>query len=256
MKIWGRTQPLTPYSIEDCLRTLKRVGFEGVELTFENEDIHPRKLTDEVVATVRGLIDELGLTPFSVSYHKNFIYNDDDLEDTITSIRAARRFGTDIFVYAGAPAQEGDDQAWGRMVERTRQLVQVAEEEGIILAEEFEPGFVVGSTEQLLRLFDEVPSPNLCANLDLGHMFLCDPDPIAAIHAVGDKVVHVHIENMPEGRHDHQLPQEGDMDLMPYVKALDEIGFCGGMALDLYAHDYEAVSPGAIAFIDSLRKAL
>ena len=46
------------------------------------------------------------------------------------------------------------------------------------------------------------------------------------------------------------------MDLLPYIRALDEIGYKGGMALDLYAHDYEAVSPGAIAYLNTLLSAL
>ena len=62
----------------------------------------------------------------------------------------------------------------------------------------------------------------------------------------------VHIENMRAGVHDHLLPQEGDMDLGAYIAALRSAGFDGGMALDLYKYDYQAVAPDAIACLRSL----
>jgi sugar phosphate isomerase/epimerase len=135
--------------------------------------------------------------------------------------------------------------------------LQAAEAQDIILAIEFEPNFVVGSTADLLRLFDEIPSPHLAANLDLGHVFLCDPDPLASIAQLGKKIVHCHIEDMPAGVHDHRLPGEGDMNLPAFLRALCDVSFTGGMALDLYAYDYEAVAAGAVKVLrDMIREVL
>jgi sugar phosphate isomerase/epimerase len=128
-----------------------------------------------------------------------------------------------------------------RMVSRTVALVEVAAECDVVLAEGFEPGFIVGSTADLVQLFDEIPLRHLAANLDLGHVFLCDPDPMDSIAQLGDKIVHCHVENMRASVHDHLLPQEGDMDLGAYVRALADVGFDGGLALDVYKCDYEAV---------------
>jgi sugar phosphate isomerase/epimerase len=252
MQVYGRTQPLSHYSILECLNVIQKSGFDGVELCLENPDVVPSILDDEILARVREHIHSLGLVPYSVSYHKDYIYDDTHLRDTIRAIEVTPMLGSDIFVFAGAPAQAGDADAWPRMIERTRELVRVAEANGVTLAEEFEPGFIVGCTADLLRLFDEIPSMHLMANLDLGHTFLCDPDPIAAIHAIGSRIVHGHIENMAQGVHDHLLPHEGDMPLAEYIRALGEVGFSGGLALDLYKHDYEAVAPAAIACIRAL----
>ena len=57
---------------------------------------------------------------------------------------------------------------------------------------------------------------------------------------------------MRTGVHDHMLPHEGDMDLSVYLSALAEVGFEGGMALDLYRHDYEAVAGDSISYIRGL----
>jgi sugar phosphate isomerase/epimerase len=252
MKIMARTQPLDGYPIADCLRLVKRLGFDGVEICLENPDLAPDLLDESKAASIASLVRELGLIPHSVSYHKNFIYDDVELERTKDAIALTPAFGAEIFVMAGTRKQTGDEAEFARMVERTRELVDVASEHGVTIAEEFEPGFIVGNTAELMRLFREVGSPNLAANLDLGHVFLCDPDPLAAIGQVGKRVVHCHIENMAAGVHQHLLPQEGDMDLRAYLQALADAGFDGGLALDLYKMDYAAVAPGAIVYLRGL----
>jgi sugar phosphate isomerase/epimerase len=83
-------------------------------------------------------------------------------------------------------------------------------------------------------------------------VFLCDPDPMQAIAQLGDKIVHCHVENMRSGVHDHLLPQEGDMDLGAYIRALAKVGFDGGLALDLYKYDYEAIAPESIGYLRGL----
>lgn len=255
MQIYGRTQPLSHYPILEGLGVLKRLGFDGVELCLENPDLSPELLTPELVAQVAGRLRELSFASYSIGYHKDYIYDDSMMEATRRAIVTTPTFGTRILVFGGTPTRAADGE-WERMIERTRELVALAEEHDVILAQEFEPGFIVGSTADLLRMFEAIPSDHLAANLDLGHAFLCDPDPLASIRTLGPKIVHCHIENMARGVHNHRLPHDGDMDLRAYLRALAEIGFTGGMALDLYAHDYEAVAPSAIAYLRDLIDAL
>ena len=257
MKLLGRTQPLSRYPIGECLSVIRRLGFDGVELCLENPDLAPGLLTPELVGAVRAQVAALGLQPHSVSYHKDYIYDDAEFELTRQAIRWTPLFSTDLFVLSGSRRRSGDDGSetrpeWDRMVRRTAELVEIAQAQGVVLALEFEPGFVVGSTADLLRLFEAIPSSHLAANLDLGHVFLCDPDPLGAIRQVGPKVVHGHIENMRAGVHDHLIPQEGDMDLAAYLAALADAGFKGGLALDLYKYDYEAVAGEAVAYLRGL----
>jgi sugar phosphate isomerase/epimerase len=54
------------------------------------------------------------------------------------------------------------------------------------------------------------------------------------------------------GVHDHLIPQEGDMDLAAYLAVLAGTSFTGGLALDLYKYDYEAVAGEAIAYLRGL----
>lgn len=250
--LYGRTQPLANYPIGECLRMIVRLGFDGAEICLENEDIRPELLDDDAVKRLAEAIEAAGLKAFSISYHKDYIYNDDFMAGTRRAIEVARMLGSKVCIFGDATKRSSDTEEWRRMVRRTRELVAVAEGEGVIIAKEFEPGFVVGCTADLLRLLAEIPSDKLAANLDLGHVFLCDPDPMQAIRQVGAKMVHGHIENMRAGIHEHLLPHEGDMDLRQYLTALKEIGFAGGLALDLYKHDYETVAGPALAYLRGL----
>ena len=251
MIIAGRTQPLSAYPVEEALRRLRALGFEGVEVCLENPDLAPDTLSVERARVIRNLLTGLGFLSWSVSYHRDYVTDDECFVSMQHAIALTREFGADTFVI-GCPRASDDPAVWEGMVERTRALAALAAEHDVILAEEFEPGFLVGTTADLLRLFDQVDAPNLVANVDLGHAFLQDPNPLAAITSLGDRIAHVHIENMNTGVHDHQLPYEGDMDLAAYVEALRGTGFDGLMALDLYRHPYEEVAPECIAYLQDL----
>jgi sugar phosphate isomerase/epimerase len=253
MKFSGRTQPLYPhYSILQALEKIKTLGFDGVEICLEIDEIAPDVLTNELVETIWAKVEQLNLKPHVVGYHKDYIYDDSEFQKTQTAIRLTPAFGTNILIFSGTSKRNGDSGEWKRMIQRTQTLVRIAEDHHVVLAQEFEPGFIVGSTQDLLNLFDEIPSPHLAANLDLGHVFLCDPDPLNSIRQLGPKIVHGHVENMAKGIHRHLLPQEGDINLQDYLSVLQTTGFTGSLALDLYDYDYAAQSMEALTYLRSI----
>ena len=109
------------------------------------------------------------------------VYDDRLLEETKRAIGVTQALGAQVFVFSGTKRRTGDQAERERMIERTRELVEVAARHNVVLAEGFEPGSIVGSTVDLLRLFEQIPSPYLAANADLGHLHLCGPDPLQSI---------------------------------------------------------------------------
>lgn len=252
MRLLGRTQVLSQHSLLESLDIAKALGFDGVEICVERKDWSWVDFDDALIVSVRGRVEALELAPCSFSLHQDYIYDDRLFEETKRAIGVTRAIGAEVFVFSGTKRRTGDEAEWARMVARTKELVDLAARQEVVVAEEFEPGFIVGSTADLLRLFEEIPSPYLAANVDLGHLFLCDPDPLHSISQLGPKIVHCHIENMRTGVHDHLLPQEGDMDLLAYLGALSDVGFEGGLALDIYKYDYQQVAPQAVAYLRQL----
>ena len=249
MWMTGRTQPLAPRPVAECLEILAAIGFSGVEICLENPDLQPSGLTAEKAAAIRTRLSDLGLSRNSASYHRDYIYDDAVLADTVKAVSLAPAFGAEIFVFSGTVARPDDRRPWERMLERTLELVAAAETGNVTLAIEFEPNFIVGSTADLHRLFEAIPSPRLRANLDLGHVFLCDPEPIKAIESLAGKVSHGHLENMRRGVHRHLPLHEGDMDIPAYLETLSATGFDGPLALDLYDGDYRELAVAALRFL-------
>lgn len=251
MILAGRTQPLSQYPWGQALALLRELGFDGVEVCLENPDLSPTLLDAALAQQVRERLVALGFAGWSISYHKDLL-DDRFYAETIRVLELLPLFGADVLVIGTPHLATAWPNVWERLVARLKELASLAEDVGVTLAEEAEPGFVVGCTADVLRLMAAVGSSRLAANLDLGHAFLCDPDPLAAIAQLGGRIAHVHVENMNRGVHDHQLPWEGDMDLAAYLAALRAAGFEGLAALDLYRHDYAAVAPRAIAHLRNL----
>lgn len=252
MQIFGRTQMLPQYPLAESLKVMKRLGFEGAEICVERQDWSLHDLVTLPADEIREQAVELGFRGNSFSMHRNYVFDDAMFALMQQAIRLTPKLGCKQFIFADVKAEQDAPEAWGRMIERTRTLVRVAEDSDVVLAKEFEPGFITGSTADMLRMFEAIPSDHLAANLDLGHAFIVDPDPLDSIRQLGAKIVHCHIENMPKGEHNHLLPQEGDMDLRSFLLALRAVGFSGGMALDLYQYDYEAVAGDAIRYLRGL----
>ncbi len=251
----GRTQMMDGYPVPEALERMVEIGFTGAEICIEDIrfGVRERLLDPGYLAEIASAARTLGLSAWSYSYHGDYITDDEVLRRTIRTIELTRRVDTDVFVFSGRrfdKTKDADTQ-WRALVERTRLLADAAEANDVRLALETEPGFICGTTAQLLRLIDEVGSPALMCNMDIGHAFLCDPDPVAAIRALGPLIVHCHIDDMRRGVHDHLLPGDGEMDLAEILATLDQVGFDGPAALDLYGYDYESVAERAL---DELRR--
>jgi sugar phosphate isomerase/epimerase len=244
------------YPVPQALERIKNFGLNGVEICVEDAGFGVREelLDPGYLDEVGAALVELEYESWSYSYHADYITNDEVLARTIRTIELTRRVGTDIFVFSGRRRDKLADPAeqWRALVRRTRMLADAAEANGVRLALETEPGFYCGTTAELLRLIEELGSDALGANMDIGHSFLCDPDPMAAIAALGSRIYHAHIENMRRGVHDHRLPQDGDMVLSSYLQALIGVGFTGPAAFDLYGYDYEAVLPDSVEYVQSI----
>ena len=88
-----------------------------------------------------------------------------------------------------------------------------ASENGVRLAFEMHPGFVVYNPKTLLRLRSEVGEV-IGANLDPSHLFWQGIDPIAAIRELGPAIFHVHAKDTALDA--YNVARNGVLDLEPY----------------------------------------
>lgn len=250
MQIAGRNQLLADLSLAEGFRALKEAGADAVELCHENPAMSPEKMDAALADRIRTWLGEAGLRASAAGWHCDFVADDDAFAALPGLIRLAPACAAEVFIIAGAHGTDPD--LWGPMVERTRRLCEAAADCGVRLACEYEPGFLVEDADSLLRLRDEVDRAALGANLDLGHAFLQEGEPLEAVARLGGLILHCHVEGMARGVHKHLPPWEGDLDLAAYLEALREAGFDGALALDLYGVDYLEVAPRCFAYLRGL----
>jgi sugar phosphate isomerase/epimerase len=107
---------------------------------------------------------------------------------------------------------EIQDYQWNKVgIPYWKGAAQYAEDHGVKIGVEMHPGMLIYNVETMLRM-REAAGPALGCNFDPSHLFWNGVDPIAAIRALGDAIVHVHgkdsyVDNlnvMVNGCNDHK----------------------------------------------------
>ncbi len=256
MLLLGRTQMLPQFSIPDSVAFLMESGFDGVEISPFDKKFCPREefFAPDFASKMREAMEKAGVRGYAVSAHMDFSFSEENFALVRRTLEIAHALGANYLVASPAHRYKGEDPfvRWAKNIRASRQMCAVAESLGMRLALEFEPEFLIRNTDMLLTSFAEINSPALGINADIGHMFLCDPDPMLALAQSASYILHAHVENMARGVHNHLVPWQGDMDLSAYLAKLREIGFDGMMGLDLYAYEYAEVCAESARFIKAL----
>src|SRR5690606_5222593 len=123
----------------------------------------------------------------------------------------------------------------------------------IAIAFEPEPGMFIERMSQFERLIDMVQNPALKLTLDIGHLHCLGDGSIShQIHRWKDLLVNIHIEDMRRGVHEHLRFGEGEIDFAAALKAVRDVGYDGGVYVELSRHGHMAptVLAESKAFLD------
>jgi sugar phosphate isomerase/epimerase len=253
-RVGYRTASFHEWDLGRIFGTLGRLGFDSVELCLEKPEVRPEIVTTKLAEAVVAQATRFGLRIHSVSFHGDGQPWAQRSAGELAAARVARWFGVDVLVVNAPPPSEG--VSWEELVAHFRELADAAH--GVIIAVEPEPGLMVDNVADAVRLMDEAGAVNLGVNLDLGHAAITEPDLHASINALGKRLVHTHLEDIPAGVHKHLVPGCGDLPLAEIVADLHEAGFRGPMTIDLFGpyDDPEDVARQAVrATRDVLREA-
>lgn len=260
----------------DALRLLAELDYEGVALTPDVGPLDPLAPDPTVVADLRHWSDELGLE-LTVETGARFVLDAQRkhfptlLEDAASdrarrvdflrsSLDLAAELGARVCsVWSGAGPQGLEpERAWERLCDGLRPVLAHSIELGVQLAFEPEPGMFVerpaGYLELLERLGSEADTLGLC--LDVGHL-LCTGDlPVGEqIRTLAPRLVHVHLDDIRDGVHEHRMFGDGDLDLAETLRALIDVGFDGLAAVELSRDSHRGAWAAAEA-MKRLRAAL
>lgn len=234
MKIGYRTVPFADRPLDDALETIAAAGYAAVELCLEHPELDPLKLTADRARGIRRTIDQLGLELAAVSY----LGLEDQLEvrrrRTYAAIERLPDLGAKLFIVgsrreepARLPAQ------WEEAIQLYRELADRCAAYGARLAVRPQPGLVVRSSEDLVKLIRECGHPQVAATLDIAHASLTADDLSWAVYQLGSRLAHVQVADVVGREHRHLLPGEGEIDFEEVREILEGVGYPGPLVISI-----------------------
>jgi sugar phosphate isomerase/epimerase len=263
------TNGFANHRLDDALEVIADLGYEGVALTLDHHHLDPfgpqlarrvAALADRLAALRLGLVIETGARYLLDPRRKHApTLLDDEPAARLDFLRRAVMIGADlgaeaVSFWAGVrPAALDPDLAWRRLVDGCATVVAAADDAGVPLGFEPEPGMLVEDIAGWHRLRAALGAPrSFGITLDIGHCRCLEPVPAhECVAAVADHLVNVQIDDMRRGVHEHLEFGEGEIDFPPVLRALADAGYHGLVAVELPRHSHAApdVAARALAFL-------
>ena len=258
MYLGYNTNGFAHHRLDDALAILADMGYEGVGLTVDHHALDPfaagwRRKAERV----RGLLDRYRLKSVVETGARFLLDPRRKHQPTLLSpspeergvrldflsacAELCRLLGSDALSFWSGTATDAapTEVLWERLTSECLTLVEKAP--GVRLAFEPEPGMFIDTMVAFAELQKRLPPSPLGLTLDLGHLH-CQGEPIAAIiHKWKDVIWNIHVEDMRRGVHDHLFFGDGEIDFPPVFTALTEIGYAGGVFVELSRHSHDAV---------------
>ena len=259
MKLAFSSNAYLQFSIEESIRRISEIGYSGLEVLADVPHAWPAGLLRERRDAIREAIGRAGLEISNINafmmnavadprqpyWHPSWIepdrhYRQIRIDHTKRALSLARDLGARcITTEPGGPVNPG--QSWSAaaalFVEGLKPVVEHAENEGVLLLIEPEPGLLIERADQFLEVVGRLDSAAVGMNFDVGHSFCVSEEPADAIPKLKDHIRHFHLEDIAANRvHQHLIPGRGAIDFQATLQAIREIGYDGWLTVELYPY--------------------
>ncbi|HEX4589024.1 MAG TPA: sugar phosphate isomerase/epimerase family protein [Gemmataceae bacterium] len=277
MKLAFSTNAYLNFSFEEAVRRIAAIGYCGVEVMADVPHAWPAFLLPEQKRAIGESLAANGLSISNVNafmmnaindrrqryWHPSWIEPDPHyrairVDHTKRALSLAKELGAAcITTEPGGPVGAGESwsAALKLFVEELKPVAEHAEEAGVMLLVEPEPGLLIEKSEQFEEFMRHVESPAVGLNFDVGHMYCVGEDPPTALRRLGRYVRHVHLEDIAANRvHHHLVPGTGAIDFAATFRALDDIDYGGWVTVELYPYidDPDRAARAAFDFVNSV----
>jgi sugar phosphate isomerase/epimerase len=215
------------------------------------------------IANVNGFMMNAVADPRQPYWHPSWIdpsphYRAIRREHTKRALRLAAELGApSMQTEPGGPLEPG--QSWQAAAsifyEELMPCVEVAEQVGVYLLIEPEPGLLIERFPQYLEFVERIDSPWIGLNFDIGHAYCMGEEPWEWIPRMSRHTKHYHIEDIAATRkHAHLIPGEGAIDFAATLGAIRQTGYEGWVTVELYPYvdDPDAAGRQAKQYLDNL----
>ncbi len=259
MNLGYNTNGLAHHDPREAIALLAETGYEVVGLTVDHQWLSPRSATAKADLLAMGeLFRQTGLGSV-IETGARFLLDPrrkhwpplvaprevaaPRVQFICYALQVAAELGSScVSIWSGSALPNATPQQtldW--LAINLEPVLSRADELGVDLGFEPEPGMFIETLGGFERLRQWLDHPRLKLTLDIGHLFCMGEVPLAdQIRRCASSMVNVHIEDMRAGVHDHLLFGEGDIHFPPVVEALRENGYSGPLCVELSRHSHDA----------------
>ncbi len=272
MLLGYNTNGMAHHELFDAVTLLAEIGYRSVAVTIDHHALPPyARYLPQRLARLRRHLRRLGMRSVIETGARFLLDPARKHEPTLVSadaegrarrvdfyrhaIRCAADLESDcVSIWSGVLRDDAPhDAAIDRLVAGLEQVLDEAARRGVAVGFEPEPGMFIDSMRGYEELLRRVASPGLGLTLDVGHLHCQGEEPLAAqVRRWAGRLVNVHLEDMRRGDHEHLMFGEGEIDFPPVLAALGEVGYRGGVHVELSRHSHDAPNVARRAF-DFLR---
>lgn len=173
-----------PVSFEDTAKRLASAGYDGIEICgFPPHITLDRYPTTESRRELKRFLDDLGLGVSGYAADLSSINPVDGPKDRYLdlfrrNVELCRDLGSpairvDTVVGPDHVKPDGHDRAFRAVADAWNGAAQIAQDGGILLVWEFEPGFLFNKPSEVVRMHQEVAHPNFKIMFDTSHAYMC-----------------------------------------------------------------------------------
>lgn len=256
----------TSHRLDEALELLAESGYHAVALTPDVAHLDPETTSDAQLRAVRERCEALDLAVVVETgarylldprrkHRPNLLECDDTRrvrEDFLRRmLRWCEALGAELLSFwSGAlPKGQSSDTAHALLVDAIVRLDEAAQEHGVQLALEPEPGHLVATLADWDRVAARAPE-RLGLMLDVGHLLVADPlSPEDAVRSYAPRIAGLQLDDARAGVHEHLAPGEGELDWSALVAACAELPAqttaCFELSRD--AHRFHELAPRCAA---------
>lgn len=275
MRLGYNTNGFAHHRLDDALAILAELGYRSVAITLDHRHLNPfdADLKHQLVET-KGLLEKHALACVIETGARFLLDPRGKHQPTLISPRPeerahrldflfravdiARELEADaVSFWSGSPRDDVSfDAHMQRLIDGCTSLCDYAAKRDVRLAFEPEPGMLIDTMERFGKLFEQVKHPAFGLTIDVGHLHCLGEVPIADhLRRWQSRLWNIHIEDMRRGVHDHLMFGEGEIEFGPVLGTLREVGYAGGVHVELSRHSHDAVNVARKA-LDFLRNEL
>ena len=236
-----------------ALLLIKQSGYDGVELMLNDTHLHPLKQSVKEVAEIRSFCSDNDIDIVCVAAGGANVLGYEDYEPSLIHPKKFQRSlrlefikrSMELACYLDSPVlninsgrPRGDissEEAYEHLFYGFEELLKGAGDLTLVL--EPEPNFFVGTTEVAIDFIKKVGSPRLRLNLDIGHVFCSEENCYENIEKALPYSRHIHIEDIKNGVHHHEIPGEGDIDFERVMSSIKRSPYEHYISVELHHHD-------------------